>query len=54
MENKSINKSKDELSKEEADFLRLCSEVNYGTLEVKVKDGHPVMSKVIEKWYKHD
>jgi hypothetical protein len=46
--------SKDELSKAQQNFLKLCSEVRYGTIEVKLKDGQPVMSKVIEQWHKHD
>ena len=54
MEDKSKISDKGELSKAQGDFLRLCSEVGYGTLEVKVKDGQPVMSKVVEQWHKHD
>ncbi len=54
MENKSITVLKGELSKAQADFLKFCSDVRYGTLEVEIKDGQPVMSKVIEQWHKHD
>ncbi len=53
VEQKSITQTR-ELSKAQTDFLKLCSEVHYGTLEVKVKDGQPVMTKVIEQWHKHD
>lgn len=54
MADKPIIQNKSDVSEAQADFLRLCEEVHYGTLEVKIKDGQPVMSKIIEQWRKHD
>jgi len=43
-----------ELTKAQSAFLKMCQEVNYGTLEVKIRDGQPVMTKILEQWHKHD
>ena len=43
-----------ELTKAQKDFLEFCLEFGWGKLEVKVKNGQPVMSREVEHDHKHD
>ncbi len=43
-----------ELTKAQENLLEYCEEVGWGKVEVKVKNGQPVMLRVIEKDIKLD
>jgi len=43
-----------ELTRPQTAFLEFCREFGWGTVEIKIKNGEPVMAKVISKEIKFD
>jgi len=51
---KDTNLKEGDITDTQLSFLSMCKQFGWGTLEVEVKNGQPVMSYEIKRGHKHD